>query len=183
MCTCNCQLPFARRFTYTASSKSRAVSPSIVTIGRSRKSRRPTRSGIAHRMRHGGSFRQYFLRKLVREMMFANQDFDVHPEIARPPKNFDHASSRRHAAARKTRQLHVDDGAIKVRRTRIPFSENWRQLRSQLRRQALRRRDNNLLQQPRFVRRYPYFREIRTGKDQHINACPVPASSPWHTRP
>src|SRR6266436_6421032 len=32
MCTCNCQLPFSRRLTYTASSKSRAVSPSIVTI-------------------------------------------------------------------------------------------------------------------------------------------------------
>ena len=46
--------------------------------------------------------------------MLANQDFDVHPEIARPPKNFDYASRRRHAAARKTRQLHVDDGAIKL---------------------------------------------------------------------
>src|ERR1700732_928063 len=87
-------------------------------------------------------------------MMFANQDFDVHAEIARPPENFDHAAWGGHAPARKTSQLHVDDGAIELRQTQ---SSSWRmgyKLRMQLLRQLVAGRDNNFLQQPRFVRRY-----------------------------
>ncbi len=54
-------------------------------------------------------------------MMFTNQDFDVHAEIAGPPKNFDHAARRRHAAARKPRQFHVDDRAVEFRQADPAF--------------------------------------------------------------
>ena len=47
-------------------------------------------------------------------MMFANQNFDVHAEIARTSKDFNHAPGRGHAAARKSRELHVDNGAIQL---------------------------------------------------------------------
>ena len=70
---------------------------------------------VAHRMRRGSRLRQNFRRKLVRQVMLANQNFHVHAEIAGPSENFDHAARRRHSAARKARQLHVDDGAIEFR--------------------------------------------------------------------
>ena len=109
--------------------------------------------GVAHRMRRGGSLRQHFRRKFVRQMMLANQDLDVHAEIARAPENFDHASRRRHAAARKARHLHVDDGAVEFRQPHAALRLMQAQLALQFRRQFVARRDNDFLQQARFVRR------------------------------
>jgi len=111
------QLPVAVReaFDVHGSSKSRAVSPSIVTIGSSRKSRRPhalaSPTGCPRRQPP-----PILPPKLVREMMSANR-FRRPPRNRQASKNFDHASSRRHAPRGKPRQLHVDDRAIKLRQT------------------------------------------------------------------
>ena len=76
---------------------------------------------IAHGMRRRGGFRQHVRGKFVRQMMLADQDLHVHAEIAGAPENLDHASRRGHAAARKARHLHVDDGAIEFRQTHASF--------------------------------------------------------------
>jgi len=47
-------------------------------------------------------------------MVFANQNFNVHAEIAGPSNNFDDASGRSYATSRKSRHLHVNNGAIGV---------------------------------------------------------------------
>src|SRR5882672_1453470 len=86
-------------------------------------------------------------------MMFTNQYLNVNAEIAWPAENFNHPARRRFAAARKTRHLHVDDGAIQLRQAQSPSWRMRARLRLQLRRQLVTGRDNNFLQQPRFVRR------------------------------
>src|SRR2546422_9473709 len=46
----------------------------------------------------------------VREMVLADDDFDVHAEFARAAEDFHHASGGSHAAAGKANQLDIDDG-------------------------------------------------------------------------
>jgi len=107
---------------------------------------------IVHGTRHARCFRQHFGRKFMRQMMFPDQDLYVHAEFAGASQNFDHASGRRHAAARKARHLHVDDGAIQLRQ---PHAALWRvraQLRLHFRRQFIAWRNNDFVQQSRFVR-------------------------------
>ena len=48
----------------------------------------------------------------MRQVMLANDDFDVDAEIAGAAENFDDASGGRSAAARKAQDLDVDDGAV-----------------------------------------------------------------------
>ena len=154
----------------------------------------PGALGIAHRMRRGGGFRQHFRGKFVRQMMFADQDLDVHAEIAGPPENFDHASRRRHAAARKARHLHVDDGAIEFRQPHAALRLMQAQLPLQFRRQFIARRNDDFLQQARFVRRdrisarsvpeQPHDRGVRAAdhaQDASFGAA-WPAPSPKRLR-
>jgi len=83
--------------------------------------------------------------------MFSNQNFDVHAEIARPPKDFDHAARWRYAAARKPRQFHVDDCAVEFPKADPAFERMGAHLPLQFRRQLVTGRDDNFLQQPRLV--------------------------------
>ena len=63
----------------------------------------------------GSRFALHFVRKNIRQMMLANNDLDVHADVAGPPQNFNHASRRSQAALGKTRQLHVYHRAIQLR--------------------------------------------------------------------
>ncbi len=112
MCTCSSKLPSGSGRTWTASSKSRAVSPSMVTIGRSRKSRRAAEIVFGDLLRRGFRVGEDFFREFVRQMVLANDDFDVDADIAGAAENFDHAAHRREAAARKARDFDVHDRAI-----------------------------------------------------------------------
>ncbi len=85
MWTWSCQLPLGRRWTRTASSKSRAVSPSMVTMWRPRKSCLSARS----RSRAGATilWRRRALRlgedvcgEDVGQVVLADDDFDVDAE-------------------------------------------------------------------------------------------------------
>ena len=71
------------RSTSTASSKSRAVSPSMVTIGRSRKSRRPASSAASMTPGTAAACSTHFSRKTVWQMVLADNDFDIDAEIVR----------------------------------------------------------------------------------------------------
>ena len=77
----------------TASSKSRAVSPSMVTMGRERKSRR-CRSA-SRRNDRGNVLRLFQGRggKMMRQVKLADHDFDVDAEIVLQAENFDDASA------------------------------------------------------------------------------------------
>ena len=129
----------------------------------------PGALGIAHGMRRAGGFRQHFRRKFVREMMFPDQDLDVHAEIAGATENFDHASGRGDAAARKASHLHVYDGAIKFRQTHATLWLMQTQLPLQLRHQFIARRNDDFLQQARFVRRNRI--SARSVPEQSHNRC------------
>ena len=92
MCTCNSKLPFANRRTVTASSKSRAVSPSMVTIGQ-----RPVITAVREFAGRNRPLKllcllQHFDRKLMRQVVFANDDLDIDAEVVFVAENLDHAS-------------------------------------------------------------------------------------------
>src|SRR5216683_5246215 len=89
----------------------------------------------------------------MRQMMFPDQDLDVHSEFAGAPENLNHASRRRHASARKARHLHVDDRAIELWQPHTTLRLMLTKLPLQLRRQFVARRDDDFLHQARFVRR------------------------------
>ena len=59
-------------------------------------------------------FMQNFVGKGVRKMMFANNDFGIHTEIAGTAEDFDDASGGRSAGARIAEEFDVDDGAIEL---------------------------------------------------------------------
>ena len=63
--------------TSIASSKSCAVSPSIVTIACPRKSDRPEKSAAPGLLGEGLGFRDDLLRKAVRQVVHSNDDLDV----------------------------------------------------------------------------------------------------------
>ncbi len=70
---------------------------------------------IADRPRRAPRLRQHRLGKPVRQVVLADQDFDVDAEFARPPQHLEHAPRRRHAPAREPRQFDVHHGAIQLR--------------------------------------------------------------------
>ena len=53
----------------------------------------------------------------MREMVFANDDFDVHAHFAVTAEDFNDATRRSCAAARIAGELDVDDGAVQFRQT------------------------------------------------------------------
>ncbi len=57
----------------------------------------------------------HFGRKFVRQVMFADKNFDVHAEFAGLAQNFDHASGGSHASTRKARELHIHHRAVQFR--------------------------------------------------------------------
>ena len=59
--------------------------------------------------------RQHFRRKNMRQMMLANDDFNVHADFAGTSKNFDHAAGRREAAFGIARDFDIHNGAIEFR--------------------------------------------------------------------
>ena len=63
----------------------------MVTIGSVRKSSPAREIGFGHLLRRGQRFRDDFVGKNMRQMVLANDDFDVDANFAGASKNFDHA--------------------------------------------------------------------------------------------
>ena len=84
----------------------------MVTMGRWRKSSRPCVSASLTGCASDSASLSDFGREDVRQVMLADDDFDVDAEIAGAAENFDDAAGRRSAAARKAQNLDVDDGAV-----------------------------------------------------------------------
>jgi len=61
---------------------------------------------------------QNFAGEGMGKMMFANDDFGIHTEIAGTAKDFDDASGGRSAGARIAEEFDVDDGAVELRDVR-----------------------------------------------------------------
>ena len=58
------------------------------------------------------SLPQDFVGKCVREVVLADDDFDVDADVAGAAEDFDDAARRRGAATREARDFDVDDGAV-----------------------------------------------------------------------
>jgi len=56
-----------------------------------------------------------FAREEMREMVFADNDFGVHTEVAGAAENFDDAPARGGATARVAKEFNIDDGSIEFR--------------------------------------------------------------------
>ena len=96
------EVPLARRSTQTASSKSRAVSPSMVTISSVAKIAAALRSRLrGSDLGIDARLLQNVIGELMRDVMRANQDLDVDPEIVGLAENFDDRGRR---AARRRRR-------------------------------------------------------------------------------
>ena len=120
--------------TRTASSKSRAVSPSMVTIGSARKSRR-LRNFLFVELGHGAGLGKDVIRKDVRQLVLADHHLHVDTEVVRRAQHFDHPAHRRPRGRWPAGNLHIDDQAFEVvvglqRRLRCPERDGaWRFLR------------------------------------------------------
>ena len=73
-------------------------------------------AAVAFALAHGCGalfrFVQDFGGKRMRQVVLADDDFDVDAEIARAAENFDDAPGGCCATARKAHELHVHDGAV-----------------------------------------------------------------------
>ncbi len=87
MWTPRSQPPPASGRTLTASSKSWAFSPSIVTVGQSRKSRRPARAAAAIEVGDARGFLQDVLRELGPQAVTLGDDLDVDAGVVRPAED------------------------------------------------------------------------------------------------
>ena len=84
----------------------------MVTMGRSRKSRRPASVGGVDGGGHGLRLLDDFGRELVGQVMLADDDFDVDSEIAGVAEDFDDAADGGGAALGEFEQFDVDDHAV-----------------------------------------------------------------------
>src|SRR5277367_4467100 len=104
--------------------------------------------------------------------MLADQNLNIHAELAGPPENFNHASRRGHAATRKPRHLHINDGAVEFRQAHAASGLAQAKLALQLWRQFIARRIDYLVRATRFAPRHrtsarpksktPYNGRVRT---------------------
>ena len=81
--------------------------------------------GFADRTRGAARFGENLFGETVRKMMLANNDLDIHADIAGPAENFDNASGSRDAGARETRQLDFHHGAIEFGKTLARADVIW----------------------------------------------------------
>ena len=94
MWTWNSKLPFGRLRTSTASSKSRAVSPSMVTMGRVRIVVAMVQfAGVDDRLELLRLL-QHLDRKAMRQVELADHDLDIDAEIVFVAEDLDHAAAR-----------------------------------------------------------------------------------------
>ena len=104
--------PCAVFSTSIASSKSLAVSPSIVTIRRSRKSRRPSRSSSRTSSGKLLGLRHDRLRETRRQVVRAQDDLDVHARLAEKAEPLLDLAVGDAAGVRKRGQPDLDDLAL-----------------------------------------------------------------------
>ena len=69
---------------------------------------------LADGLRHAFGLLHHFGRKAVREVVFADDDFDVDAEIVGVAQDLDHAAHRTGALFRVLQQLHVHDHAVQL---------------------------------------------------------------------
>ena len=84
----------------------------MVTIGRSRKSRRPASIGLGDRGGHRLGLLDDLGRELVGQVVLADDDFDVDAEIVGVAENFDDAAHGGSATLGILQQFDVDHHAI-----------------------------------------------------------------------
>ena len=78
---------------------------------------------FTHGLRAMLRFIQNFAGEYMREMMLADDDFGVDPEIAGTSENFDNPSGRRCASLRITQQRHVYHGSVQFIQPR--YASRW----------------------------------------------------------
>ncbi len=87
----------------------------------------------------------------IRQMMFADDEFNVHADFAGAAEDFENASGGREATFRISHDLNVDDGAIEFREARAT-GRHWRalearaQLLPQFGSQLIARRNRDLVE-------------------------------------
>src|ERR1700689_252933 len=98
MWTCSSKLPLARLRTVTASSKSRAVSPSMVTMSSARKPRREVAAVAKFLFWNGGGnilrLIERCRRKMMGQMKLANGDLHVNAKIVLASQDLEDAAAR-----------------------------------------------------------------------------------------
>ena len=106
--------------------------------------------------RRGFRCRDDFFRKFVRQMMLANDDFDVDADVAGTAENFDHAAHGREAAAREARDFGVHDGAIEFGKAQAAIGRRLLRLGAELGAQLgskfVARRDQDFMLEAHIVR-------------------------------
>src|SRR3989449_5229866 len=146
---------------------------------------------LADRVRHLACFGQHFVGKLVRQVVLADDDLDVHAELAWPAQDLHHAPGRRHPASRVTSQLDihhrpVEFGQARPARAAARALRDWprptalgvaAELLAQLGSELLAGWDDDLVQQARIVGQHnvaavaiakkPYDCWVRALQDAH----------------
>lgn len=108
-------------------------------------------------MGNGAGLREDLFVKDMREMMLANDDFDVDAHFTVAAENFDDASGGSDAGVRETRQFNVDDGAIELRQAQTAagarqLAGGGAELLLQFGRELGARRNDDFVGDARFVR-------------------------------
>ena len=106
----------------------------------------------------GARFGEHFVGENMWQVMFADDDLDIHADFAGAAENFDDASDGSEAAFGVARDFHIHDGAIEFREARVahcrwagPFGSA--QFFSPLRRQFFTGRNGNFVENARVVRK------------------------------
>jgi hypothetical protein len=115
--------------------------------------------GFRNFLRRGAGGGENFVGEEVRQMMFANDDFDVHADFAGAAENFGDPPGRGDAAFRKARELDVYDGTVKLGKTQAAiwrgfFSSCDAQFLAQFGRQLLARGNRHFVEDARVVRQH-----------------------------
>ena len=108
-----------------------------------------------HLLLHSARLRQHLRIELVRQMMFADDDFDVNADVARASENFDHAAGGREPSFRIARDFDVDHPAIELGQPHTARGGRALCVRAELLAQSGSKfftgRDRDLVRNPRVV--------------------------------
>ena len=139
---------------------------------------------FTHGLRAMLRFIQNFAGEYMREMMLADDDFGVDPEIAGTPENFDDPSGRRCASLRITQQLHVYHGSVQFIQPRYASQSEAgfiraaeAQLLPQPRRQFAAARNHHLVLDPNIVRQHHILLRAIAKQTHHRRMCPAKDSN------